>query len=287
MEPSAEFGAKIEELFAHGGIRAAHRAVDPGHADMPRDASLLEQPRLIVCLGGEASFQRKQGESTGEVRLSPGDGLFVGPGRWVRARPRQRYLSMGVVFYPKTTRYYFMEGKPSRDWRAAGPVKTCVMPIGVGEEARALSRLLAGPPPTLAASNYFRNAFECLLIAVGELLRAPGEAEGVGKARFTWQAACDFISENLQRPLSRKEVARHLAVHPNHLSRLFADFCHEPFSTYLQDRRIERARLLLAEPRLNIAEVAHLSGFTSANYFIRVFRQRTGRTPTQMRVPEK
>ena len=146
-----------------------------------------------------------------------------------------------------------------------------------------MTRLLAGAPPSAGADRFFLSAGECLLIAARELLALPPPAEAASKARFTWQAAADFMAENLQRPLSRKDVARYLRVHPNHLSRLFAEFSDEPFSVYLQNRRLERARLLLADPRLDIAEVARLCGFSSANYFIRVFRQRTGRTPTHAR----
>ena len=66
---------------------------------MERDASLMEHPRLIVCLEGAVDFEHKEGAA----RLAPGDGLFVGPGRWVRARIRQSYVSMGVVFYANAT----------------------------------------------------------------------------------------------------------------------------------------------------------------------------------------
>lgn len=280
MDSSATFSARIDALFAGQGVKSVQRAIEPGHAGMERDASLMEHPRLIVCLEGAVDFQHKEGVA----RLVPGDGLFVGPGRWVRARIRQPYVSMGVVFYANATRFYLMRGKPAREWRAGGPAETCVVPAGIGEEARALGRLLAEPPPGLAPEKFLHHAFECLLIAARELLRTPAPvAAGGGKARFTWQAACDYVTENLQRPVSRKDVARHLVVHPNHLSRLFAEFSREPFSRYLQNRRLERARLLLEDPRLNIAEVARLSGFASANYFIRVFRQHTGRTPTRVR----
>jgi len=265
--------------MAAGGVGRVERAVEPGHAGMPSDASLMEQPRLLLCLEGGIDLERKGQGRRGAIRLAPQEGLFVAPGRWVRARARQSYVSMGVVLYPETTRFYLMRGRPSHDGHPGTPVETHIVPAGAGEEGCALARLLAGPPPT-AAERFFHNAFECLLLLARGLLEQPAASEAGGKARFTWQAACDFMLEHLHRPLSRKDVARHLGMHPNHLSRLFAKFGRETFGEYLLTRRLERARLLLEDPRLNIAEVARLSGFASASYFTRVFRAATGTTPT-------
>lgn len=283
MEPSSQFIALTDRVFTGGGIGAVGRAVEPGHSGMPRDASLMVQARLIVCLEGRVDFGLMRSGGPDELTLRPREGLFVGPGRWVRARARASYVSMGVVFYAESTRFYLMRSAATRDGHPGTPVKTHIVPAGLGEDGLVLLRMLSGPEPAVAAERYFHNAFECLLIAARELLARPVAAPAGSKARFTWQAACDFMLEQLHRPLSRKDVARHLGVHPNHLSRLFAEFGSESFGGYLLARRLERARLLLADPRLNIAEVARLSGFGSANYFTRVFRAETGRPPAHAR----
>lgn len=278
---------RLDGVMAAGGVRRMTRVVEPGHAGMPRDASLMEQPRLILCLEGSVEFALKQAEECGTVRLARAEGLFAAPGRWIRARARAPYVSMGLVLYPDATRFYLMRGRPLRDGHPGTPVETHVVPAGIGDEGRALARLLAGPPPAAEAERFFHHAFECLLLLARELLARPAEPAIGGKARFTWQAACDYMLEHLHRPLSRKDVARHLGVHPNHLSRLFAEFGAGTFGEFLLDRRLERARLLLEDPRLNVAEVARLAGFSSANYFTRVFRARTGRTPTGERAGRK
>jgi len=286
MDPAARFTAWADRVLAAGGISALHRAVEPGHAGMPRDASLMEQARLIVGVEGSVAFGLAQAGRAGEVVLGPRDGLFVAAGRWVRARARAPYVSMGVVFYPESTRFYLMRSGAARGGHPGTPVETHIVPAGLGEDGLALVRMLSGAAPAVAAGRYFHHAGECLLVTARELLARPVATPDAGKARFTWQAACDFVLEHLHRPLSRKDVARHLGVHPNHISRLFAEFGTESFGGYLLARRLERARLLLADPRLNVAEVARLSGFGSANYFTRVFRARTGRTPTRTRAPQ-
>lgn len=283
MEDSAsQFQRHIDGVRAAGGLCRVVRADEPGHSGMPRDASLLEEPRLIVALAGSVEFERRDGEGKSAETLGLREALFVLPGRWVRARARAAYTSMGIVFYRDATRFYLMQGKPSRDGHPGMPVVTHVVPAGIGEDGMALTRLLAGRPAN-ADEAFFRHAAECLLTVARGLLAQPRTGPAGGKARFTWQAACDYVLEHLHRPLSRKDVARHLGVHPNHLSRLFAEFGEGSFSEYLLARRLERARLLLEDPRLNVAEVARLSGFASANYFARAFRARIGRTPTEER----
>lgn len=275
---------RIDRLLAGGGVRAVHRAIESGHTGMPRDASLMDQPRLIICLKGRVDFELKLGAKGAKVTLGARDGLFAAAGRWVRARSAMPYTSMGVVFYPDATRFYLMQAQPTPDGHPGMPVETHIVPAGIADSGRALSRILSSSPPASEGGRFLHHAFECLLILSRDLLAQPaGLLEG-GKARYTWQAACDFMMENLHRPLSRKDVARHLGVHPNHLSRLFAEFGRESFSQFLLARRLDRARLLMEDPGLNIAEVARLGGFGSANYFTRVFRAQTGRTPTHARV---
>lgn len=277
MTAESDFISRIDYVFEQGGVAGVEILTDAGSSRMPPDASLMVEPRLIVCLEGEAAFRVERGE----VTLKSGDGLFVNGRCWVRARPRAPYVSMGVVFYGDATRFYLMResGKPGRIGR---PVETCVVATGLGEEERALCRMLARSDELVHRARFSRNAFECLMLAARAMLGAR-PASAAGKAHFMWQAACHYLADNLHRPISRKEVARELRVHPNHLSRLFAGFGRESFSAHLEKLRLERARLLLSDPRLNVAEVARLCGFSSANYFARVCRKTWGRTPTRAR----
>jgi AraC-like DNA-binding protein/uncharacterized RmlC-like cupin family protein len=52
---------------------------------------------------------------------------------------------------------------------------------------------------------------------------------------------------------------------------------------YLQQLRVKRAMLLLADPLKSISDVAFEVGFNDSGYFTRVFRQETGETPKAFR----
>ncbi|MGG1553980.1 helix-turn-helix domain-containing protein [Paenibacillus ferrarius] len=57
----------------------------------------------------------------------------------------------------------------------------------------------------------------------------------------------------------------------------------QPFSDYLNMRRMSAAKELLIHTRLGIEEIAGRVGFTSLNSFSRAFKRIHGVTPTSYR----
>ena len=52
---------------------------------------------------------------------------------------------------------------------------------------------------------------------------------------------------------------------------------------YILAIRINKAESLLLTTDMNITEIAISSGFTDANYFSRVFKKETGKSPSKYR----
>jgi len=84
-------------------------------------------------------------------------------------------------------------------------------------------------------------------------------------------------------PLSVAGIARAAHVTPNHFSMLFRKHTGRTFTAFVAERRIELAKQLLADVRLNIEQAAHRAGFNDAGYFTRRFKQVVGLTPSQWR----
>lgn len=99
-------------------------------------------------------------------------------------------------------------------------------------------------------------------------------------------AAKQYIQDHLDDPLlSCDRVAAATGISSRHLTRLFTLEGSTP-GRYLQDKRLERARLLLTSPqgrRLDIAEVAYRHGFSSQAHFARAFKARYGMTASEAR----
>ena len=95
--------------------------------------------------------------------------------------------------------------------------------------------------------------------------------------------AIAIIHFDLPADLSLKSIAAQLNVTPGYLSALFKKECGCTLTEYVNDRRLDYALHLLTNSNRQIQTVAFESGIQDVNYFIRLFKRRTGMTPTQYR----
>jgi len=93
----------------------------------------------------------------------------------------------------------------------------------------------------------------------------------------------DHIETRLSSPLNRANIARAMGVSPAHLGRVFHRVSGHTLMRYVTHRRLEAAKLVLINGPENIAEIAALSGFTSAASFCTMFRRANGFSPREYR----
>jgi two-component system, response regulator YesN len=79
--------------------------------------------------------------------------------------------------------------------------------------------------------------------------------------------------------LSLSAVADALHYSPSYLSRAFAKELGTPLVTYINNLRLDDARRLLREGAYYVYEVAELVGFSSYNYFSKLYSRRFGSSP--------
>ncbi len=87
----------------------------------------------------------------------------------------------------------------------------------------------------------------------------------------------------LERDLSLEQVADHFRITPQYLSGLFKKSGQKNFLTYLALLRVEKAKSLMAQSKLNLAEIAQQSGFTNYLALARAFQKYEGVTPGEYR----
>jgi AraC-like DNA-binding protein len=98
-----------------------------------------------------------------------------------------------------------------------------------------------------------------------------------------YHGICIYIQENFHRNITRSSIANRFHVSPNHLSRLFRLQGHMTLADYITWVRMERAKFMLKRYDFKLQEVATRCGYQDHNYFFRVFKSKTGQTPTQYR----
>ena len=90
-----------------------------------------------------------------------------------------------------------------------------------------------------------------------------------------------YIEEHLDQELSREEIARYVYLSPDYASKLFKTETGSFLKTYINDRKMERAKSLLAERQKNVSEVAAAVGFDNFAYFSTLFKKCTGVSPNE------
>ena len=91
--------------------------------------------------------------------------------------------------------------------------------------------------------------------------------------------AIGMIRSEVSRDLSLDEVAEFVGLSKYYFAREFRRVTGYTFVTYVNLMRCERAKVLLAQNKLNIGEVGRACGFSNQSYFTRTFRAYTGRLP--------
>jgi AraC-like DNA-binding protein len=92
-----------------------------------------------------------------------------------------------------------------------------------------------------------------------------------------------YMEKHLGEDLRFEELAKAIHMSPTSLRRTFQETFNCSPMAYLQQLRVKRAMLLLADPMKSISDVAFDVGFNDSGYFSRVFRQEAGETPKMFR----
>lgn len=100
------------------------------------------------------------------------------------------------------------------------------------------------------------------------------------------RSAAHYLTENLARPLSVREVARYHSLCTPHFSAVFSRYHGISPQRFLHQARIAQAKRLVSAGALTTKEIAAVCGYVDAAHFCRRFKETTGVTPKQYRVTQ-
>jgi transcriptional regulator GlxA family with amidase domain len=134
------------------------------------------------------------------------------------------------------------------------------------------------------ANGAARYVFHQSLRPVGAM-QSPGQAEPVGlRAPDVVRRSISIMEQNLEQPLSIPEICQAVDISQRQLNRLFTTYVQKTPKVYYRDIRLDRARGLVTQTEIPLAEVALASGFASQVHFSRAYRARFGLSPREDRV---
>jgi len=92
-----------------------------------------------------------------------------------------------------------------------------------------------------------------------------------------------YIDDHYSESLSLTDLSAHFHFNPSYLSSYFSQHLNKGFSDYLTDVRIAKAKELLDNPGLSIADVGSMVGYHDHSYFCKVFKKKTKLSPSRYR----
>ncbi|MEW7313053.1 AraC family transcriptional regulator [Buttiauxella gaviniae] len=109
------------------------------------------------------------------------------------------------------------------------------------------------------------------------------QIQTASRSEALFDAIREYIDGKYAEQLTRESVSQAFYISPNYLSHLFQKTGAVGFNEYLNYTRLEHAKMLLKRYDLKVKEVAHACGFIDSNYFCRLFRKNTERSPSEYR----
>jgi AraC family transcriptional regulator len=98
-------------------------------------------------------------------------------------------------------------------------------------------------------------------------------------ARRTLKRVLERIEEGVETGVSLDQLARDVGLSRYHLSRAFKSATGVSPHRYLTQRRVERAKMLIADTGTPLADIALAVGFSSQSHMSDSFRRLTGISP--------
>jgi AraC family transcriptional regulator, arabinose operon regulatory protein len=127
------------------------------------------------------------------------------------------------------------------------------------------------------ADEFALNALERALLRLDAATPRPA------KLSEPVQEAVLFFARHLDQHLTVEDIARAVSLSPSRLAHLFKQQVGTSPARFVEQRRMERAQVLLSSSALTIAAVSDAADFSSQFYFAARFKVHTGISPSQWR----
>ncbi len=108
-----------------------------------------------------------------------------------------------------------------------------------------------------------------------------GKSAKVKKLSSSVKFCVDYIYSNYRNEIVLKDISGMCGVSVQYLSKVFREETGKNFVDYLNGFRIKKAKELMINKKGSIKEICFEVGYNDPNYFSRIFKKMTGKTPRQ------
>lgn len=250
-----------------------------------------KQVEIVACPKNANSKQSSLIRINGQdYSLSPGDIIFIWPGELHETVSNPAHLLAGIQF-PPTLYSDLQEFAPYLHlFRSIHHIHSSQDPILARNLMNCFNQILKIQEShhPLHGVEAIIHIYELLLILgqhVNTNLLSTGDSalKNIGKSLDKISIACNFITENCDKPITLQQTSDYMGFSCCYFSRMFKQITNYSFVEYLTIQRVKQAQFLLADPNLSITEISFRSGFKSISSFNRIFKQYLRCSPREYR----
>ncbi len=131
--------------------------------------------------------------------------------------------------------------------------------------------------------NYLPNTTEKTKLLILNLLLALKDQITSRETNPLVQKIVSYLHQNLENRITLDDIAEETYFSPIYCETVFKKETGRSIIDYLIDLRVDQAKLFLVQGLYSMEEIAQMTGFSDGNYFSRLFKKRTGHTPSGYR----
>lgn len=271
------WGVNVHTIGHH--VHAPHRTYpDPEHPSTHlfewEKGRRLQEFQIVYIAKGKGIYE---GENLPPMELGAGTIMLHFPGVWHRYKPTSEtgWEEFWVGFDGHFAEYLMRQ-------ECFDPHKPLI-PIGFNAEF--LNIFIRLIDLVKYEGIAFRQISSCLVIQMLGLVYSSALMEG--KTRLRQEQVIEAIRFTIHEQWEQNPDFEQLAaahhVSYSWLRKAFRTITGTSPGQYLLDLKIEKAGQMLRETALTVAEIANRTGFESEFYFSRIFKKKTGFTPSEYR----
>ena len=238
----------------------------------------LSEYQILYITRGQGTFES---ELTGIRKISTGDVFIFFPNVWHRFKPDEAtgWDEYWVEFDGDLINHY----RTKEFLHPENPVITIGLLDDIAENYQKIIQLIKDEKPGF---QYIASGI--LLQILGQLFASKKYHSFEGKIiENLIRQAKILIMENLHTVISQEDIAKNIGLGYSLYRKKFKEYTGVSPAQYQIQLRVNKAKDLLIASNLPLKEIAHNLGFETTDYFLRLFKQKTGFTPSEFREKNK
>ncbi|MFT3737782.1 MAG: AraC family transcriptional regulator [Breznakibacter sp.] len=234
---------------------------------------VLHEYQMLYITEGGGTLETREAH----YNLNPGSVMIIVPGKWHRYRPHKK---TGWV-----ENFIGFDGKFARHILSTEQIKDNLPVIQCGMKEEIIELYYRVFDATQKEKpGYQQVASGDVIKLIGTILSHIKNKDFSGKPIETIiEKIRQHMHDHLNQEIDFYELAEQNNIGYSYFRKMFKKFTGISPGQYLLQLRVSRAKDLLITTETSVKDIAYETGFESVYYFSRIFKEKLGKTPSELR----